>query len=452
MKRISARRMLIAAGLAGALSFAAAGSALARDFFVAPVEPLTGTRLTDEARAVLAGVVKEDEFPTVEAALASGRLRAGDRLIMEPGHHGVLAISGRTPDGGIRIEGAGGLVHAEALNIANMANVTVAGITVFPRNGAVQGALVMITGDIRNLVVEDLDIRSTEDAAGYADWSVADWQRHQVDGVLLRSGTNVTLSRNRITGVYHGINSYALNARIVGNLIRGHSADGMRLLGDNTEASGNIIEDCVVIDGNHPDQIQMWSADDSGKPGFGVLRNLIISGNELYEWRSLKRSRIECASQGIVMFDGRIDGFRVTNNLVAVNAYHGITLAGVTNGVIANNTVVNTQGMRRGHPWIMVGPGKKGEQSADVVIANNLAGRIDGNGVRVVAVRNAAYGGPREFVAVQTQDFRPAGSGITMLADDADRTHAPPVDLRGVPRDGDKGPDIGAFELTPAER
>ena len=182
------------------------------------------------------------------------------------------------------------------------------------------------------------------------------------------------------------------------------------------------------------------------------MKNVVIDANEFYEWRSPKRSGIECVSQGIAIFDGRLDGFQVTNNLVAVSSYHGISLSGATNGIVANNTVVNPGGVRLGYPRIMIDSGKKGEPSQNVVVANNLAGQIILQGAAIKDVGNAIYGGPREFVAVETQDFRPARAGIAMLVDGADPAYAPKTDLRGVSRSADKGPDIGAFELTPAER
>ena len=87
----------------------------------------------------------------------------------------------------------------------------------------------------------------------------------------------------------------------------------------------------------------------------------------------LFRSRPSTALQGITIFDGDWSNVRVTNNIVVVNAWHGITLFGPTSSYVVNNTVI---GDGPNHTWIMVGPQKAnfgGHPPDHVVVANNIA-------------------------------------------------------------------------------
>ena len=82
--------------------------------------------------------------------------------------------------------------------------------------------------------------------------------------------------------------------------------------------------------------------------------------------------------QGITIFDGKWNNVRIANNLVVTNALHGISLYGVDNAIIVNNTVAPTNPARG--TWIMshVGKGEPPGTPHDVVVRNNVfPGRIN---------------------------------------------------------------------------
>lgn len=426
----------------------------ATEFYIEAEEPLDPMTLAPDVQKQLGELASGRTFVSLGAAIESGEPAAGDIITLEPGYHRAITIQDFRPEGDIIIRGIAGYTVADSINITSSTNIVVEHMTVYPRNGAKKptDSVVGIYGASRNIVLRELEIQSRRDASSYTDWSIEDWKRSQVNGIMVRSGSRIEILNNRITGVYHGINTYGEHVLIRSNTIAGHSGDGMRVLGNDTEVRNNTVQDCVIIDGNHPDKIQMWSRGPDGKPGGGILRNIIISGNEFYEWRSPQRSKLPCGTQGVNIFDGRIDGFQITNNVLAVSAYHGISLSGASNGVVANNTVVQPTGQRLNYPWIRMDWGKKGEESHDIVVANNVVGKVVLRGRALTSTKNVEYSGPLDFMSVADQDFRPARRAAHRLADAADPAYAPSVDVRGVPRDGDAGPDIGAFELTGAER
>ena len=75
--------------------------------------------------------------------------------------------------------------------------------------------------------------------------------------------------------------------------------------------------------------------------------------------------------QGISIFDGKWDGLTVTNNLVINNTWHGISLYGVTNALVANNTIIPARADRAS--WLMIHNAKDKTPSLHVVVRNNIA-------------------------------------------------------------------------------
>ena len=128
----------------------------------------------------------------------------------------------------------------------------------------------------------------------------------------------------------------------------------------------------------HADGIQGWTA-----PG-ATNRNVEIDANSIINLNPAQDNYL----QGISIFDGKWDGLRVTNNLVITNAVHGIALFGVTNAVVANNTVIPA------HPgaptWLMIHPAKDDTPSRHVLVRNNIAAQIITQGEILTVDHNIA--------------------------------------------------------------
>jgi parallel beta-helix repeat protein len=143
------------------------------------------------------------------------------------------------------------------------------------------------------------------------------------------------------------------------------------------------------------------------------------------------------------------ENLKITNNIVAANQYHGISVYGARGAMILNNTVVNIRGLVAVTPYIAIRPRKDGTRSTNVIVANNVAMSIQGSASTVDNVKffsNSVIGVPKSaFVNPTNFDYRPlAESGFI---DSGDASNSTAKDVTGKNRPSGKLPDRGAFEL-----
>lgn len=389
-------------------------------------------------------------WPSVGNLLASGQVKGGDRIFLLDGYHGPISIKGYRFSSPVVIAPMSGAVaHADSITVRDSSNIVFQGLKVWATSAnAGTGALIRSYPDTSNLAFVDLDVRAVSDSGNYLQWTQSEWLANQRNGLYI-DGNSMTIARNRVTGIYHGIQSLADNALVEDNIVDGFSGDGMRANGDDTIVRGNRVQNCFQINGNHADGFQSFSVGSNGKPGTGTVRNMTIENNKIIEWVANTSNPLRCKLQGLSMFDGMYDGFTIRNNLIVSRAYHGITMNGALNSVIVNNTVVNINGTSDNWPWIRLSPHKNGTPSQNVMVANNL---VNGNKVSTnaqrgiletnnVIVRNHAS----QFVDFKGLDFRLSSSQAAGV-DAGDPQYAPPRDLTGASRPQGKAPDAGAYE------
>ncbi|MFZ1725427.1 MAG: right-handed parallel beta-helix repeat-containing protein [Albidovulum sp.] len=298
-----------------------------------------------------------------------------------------------------------------------------------------------------DIVFTNLDVRGEATAGNYMSWPLTMWRANKRSGFQV-DGNQISVVGNRLTGVQMGILTLGNNALVEKNIIDGFSGDGMRALGDNSIVRGNKIQNCFKIDANHDDGFQSFSRSAAGKSGQGVVMNLTLEDNKIFEWASSTTNPLRCKLQGIGMFDGMYDGVTIRNNVISVSAYHGISIAGALNTVITNNTVINASGVAANYPWIKINAHKNGTPPKNVLVANNLVSSMkvfnntNNNVVEVsnMVVKNASA----EFTSLATQDFtlKPTAKA----ANSASPNYAPPFDIMGVARPRGSAPDMGAYE------
>ena len=422
-------------------------------------------------------------WPSVAAALASGAVAGGDEIRLAAGDYGPLVISDAIFDSPVIIGPLpGSIVHLTGIKLIHSRNLVIDGFAVWPDAATppdapapdsppdpaaddtvdaqpdaappdptapdllTRGHLVQVDGTSDHVIFRHLDIRGTKDAAGYATWTLADWQAHHRPGVMLRGPDNA-IEDSTLTGISFGIAAIGPRDRIERNLVQGFSGDGMRVLGDDTLVRGNRVQDCVQIDKNHADGLQSWSRGPTGAPGKGVVTGLIFDSNMFLEWASSPVSPLRCSLQGIGLFDGMFQNLIIRNNLVFVSAYHGISVAGALDTQIVNNTVVNNRKPGERSPWIGVGPHKNGTPSERVLIANNIAARLmfrGKPGPTITLTDNLLTTFPAQVLTDPYHgDFHPMPGGAAARSGDA--SVAPATDISGTPRPAGVAPDIGAF-------
>ncbi|MDI3338675.1 choice-of-anchor Q domain-containing protein [Defluviimonas aestuarii] len=367
---------------------------------------------------------------------------------MMSGYHGRLAIVGQKFSAPVVIAPAPGEVaHVNSIMIRDSKNFVIQGLKVWATSAnAGTGAMIRSYSDSSDLAFADLDVRSVSSAGDYLQWSATDWGNNRRNGMLI-AGDRVTIARNRVTGIYHGIDNSATNSLMEQNIVDGFAGDGMRSNGNNSIVRRNKVQNCVQIDGNHSDGFQAFSLGPNG-PGSGTLSDLTIEDNKIFEWVASSTSPIKCTLQGIAMFDGMYDRAIIRNNVIAVSNYHGLTVAGALNTIVANNTVVHPSGVAGKRPWIKISNHKNGTPPQNVTVANNMANNYHVTsdpsrnilGTNNLIVSNAA----NEFVSFAAQNFKLKS---TSQGVDAGNSHyAPSDDIVGTSRPLGKAPDAGAYE------
>lgn len=414
--------------LAGIMS---ASVVWARDFYIAP-EGYPAAAKADGSR--------DAPFPNAWIAFTKGNIKPGDRVLLMDGEYGNLKLLRADFDAAVTVMPENpGRAHLDSLSIDQSRNLHVVGLSVWPRQAQPKiRNLVTVGNKTRDIKLQDFDIRSREDAPDtYMNWTADDWKSEWRVGGVLMHGTNNALLNSKITATGFAITAMGDRAEVRGNHVMGFSGDAMRGLGDGGVFAENRIENCARVDGNHMDAFQSWSSrKEKGRP----LRDLVLDANTIIEWTGPTDRPVGCRLQGLALFDGPFENVTITNNLIAITAYHGIALFGADNSVVLNNTVVQPGGKPGGLPWIMI-TGRK-NQKTNVVVANNIANAYKSvpNPLRL----NATVRFPGQFfMAPDKNDFRPKPGGP--LIGRSDPRFTPEHDIAGNRRPAGTG-DLGAYQ------
>ncbi len=431
-RHLAARNFLISLA---ALAFSAfAAPAIGAEYHVAPGGSAQATGSA------------QDPFASAGEALASGKLRGGDRLIFHGGEYGAMRIRGARFSKPVILAAAPGeKAHFEMIEVGDSSNLVLEGFQVWPggQGGKRPPFVVRVLANAPDITLRRLDVRSNPDATSYRNWPKARWLALRLDGIFAEGPRNI-IEDSTVIGAYRGLIISGEGSKLLRNRVYGFAGDAMRALGDNSLVSGNQVRDCVKVDNNHDDGFQTFSRGAGGKANTGTVRHLTIENNMIREWVG-PRTALSCKMQGIFM-GGFLEDLTVRNNVIMVSSYNGITGFGITRGRIVNNTVINSLGPSREQPWISVrGHRKRG--STQVIVANNAAPRFNGtmpSDLRAFGNLLIPYPA-QQLRAPYAGDFRPRpGSALI----DAGRPEfAPRTDIEGTPRPLGRAPDTGAYEV-----
>ena len=446
-----------------AVALFASGSPAAAAAF--HVDPENGSPEGDGSRAApwatLQGVIERDLIATrvvadppfqQGAALKAKNPQApvgpGDTIYLYSGDHGRLILDGAhntkaitiraAPDATprlsrIRLHGASrwvlrGLHVSPSAKHANNNHTPLVALNSHPRHGPTH-----------HVTVQNCTVYSIQNAA---DWGPDQWNAMARDGIRV-TGDHVTLRGNVVSNIDSGISVSGSHAHVIDNVVAGFIGDGMRGNGDHGVFEYNTIKNAYDVNDNHDDGFQSWSMGPQG-PGSGTVKDVVLRGNLIINHEDPNhplRSRL----QGIGCFDGTYIGWVIENNVVITDHPHGITLLGLRDCRIVNNTVADLAPGRR-EPWIMVGAHKNGTPPRDVLVRNNLARayRIaDGRDITAdhnmtVEDRDRFYVAPAEF----DMHLKPDAPAIDAGAPDM----APRIDRDGKRRPQGHAVDLGAYE------
>ncbi len=422
--------------LAACLLFGLVGPAAAQTFYIAP--PGASAVATPDGSLA-------KPFPSLSAAFKSGKVDGGETLLLMDGKYGSVKLYNIAMASPVIIRSQNGKkAHMDSVVMTGTTkNLILQNLSVWPSSPDLIVRELVVTAATTSLItIEGLLMYSHPDAPNYLKWSETDWNGRKVNGIRL-NGSNSTARGNTLVATYSGLTSTGANNRFEKNTVDGFNGDGMRGLGPNNVFLRNLVKKCVATDENHDDGFQAWVNSTSNPTG------LVLDGNIILEWAATPTNHpLRCRLQGIGLFDGIYRNLTIINNVVSATQYHGISVYGADNAIIANNTVVHSTGNPTTSPYIMVVATKRGIEPTNVLIANNVAMSIRGTPSverNVVFKNNSVLTYPAKMLMdVLTFDYRPkADSG---LIDTGELGSAPKVDIVGVARPQGAGADRGAYE------
>jgi len=405
-------------------------------------DPVNGSTSGDGSSARPWRTIQE----VVSAGHLGTRVRAGDRILLRTGYHGELTITGGSYGVPITIAAdSGHTPRLRRVQIGGANGFLIRGLSISPAHAPTYAktTLVNVQASSSNVTIENCQLFSVANAS---TWTADDWINLASSGAQV-SGTRVTLRGNTVRNVRFGISVDGDNALIDKNTVDGFSADGLRGLGDFGTFQYNTVKNCYVdgdLDSNHDDGFQSWSVGASGV-GTGEVRGVVLRGNTFINTENPSQP-LRASMQAIGCFDGFFVDWVVENNVVVTNHWHGISLYGVRNSRIVNNTVIDNDSTSPGPPWIMVNAHKDGTASSNVVVRNNLATDYSIAGTNITQDHNVELTTLTSyFVNPATFDLHLRSGSPAINAGSAEL--APGTDRDGVARPQGGAFDLGAYEF-----
>ncbi|MBN2582261.1 MAG: hypothetical protein JXL80_04275 [Planctomycetes bacterium] len=312
------------------------------------VDPATGKADGDGSR--------EKPWRTLSEAVNRGALRKvepGDTVLLRTGYHGHVTLSGNNKEFITIAAEKDQKPTLGRLEIAAGSKWRIRGLTISPSCGdkPYKGDIVTIAegGPSSELIIEDCFIHTAPDSS---DWNAAKWMAANNGIFMGRYGKNLTLRNNYILNTRFAVALCAEDSLCEGNVITNFSADAIRVTRDGLTVQYNVIKNIYVNaadgDDNHDDGIQCFLFN----KGTGTVRRATIRGNIIIN-REDDNQKLTNHLQAIGFFDGPLIDFTVTDNVVLVEMWHGVTLCDAENARIERN-VAWSKWRSRLRPWIEV--------------------------------------------------------------------------------------------------
>lgn len=365
----------------------------------------------------------------------SGQIHGGDVVELMDGEYGDVSIVGFYNAQFVTIRAAAGQHPVlDSLKINAASKWIVQGLK-FRASSQPQGpkraALIDIgrgasAAAVENVFFIDNDVATVDDTS---KWSLEDWVEKPTTTYGLMSGARcATISGNHFHNLRNALSVSGPNSIVSNNLFDNVGNDAIDFSSSHIVIQCNLVRDGrhSPAEPNHPDGIQGWTVNGA------INRDVLIDSNTLIHIGH----ETGYDMQGISLFDGEWDGLTVTNNVVVTNHWHGISLFGVSNSIVANNTIVPVLPNQR-PIWIQIGPSKNKRPAANVIVRNNVSTQILVDAVNASVSHNIVS---RTVSVKHTGDPDAVGTTNTNVVD-------PLVYLEFMRIDIDKQ----AFDLRPRE-
>ena len=325
----------------------------------------------------------------------SGPIKEGDTIVLMSGDHGDVSLDQYVNNGFISIvAGKDQTPVVRSMFMRASSHWLIRGVKFQGfRTDRTQKARALAgvvnhqwLGPSDNIVFFDNSF-STEDET--EAWSPEDWVQKPYEPGLFSAARCTTVSDNHFFNLRDAVQVFADHSLIQGNLIEEIGNDGIDIVGSDLVVRGNRIRNSrhTPVEPLHADGIQGWTLNGA------TNRNVVIEANRIINLNPTLDNYL----QGISIFDGKWDGLTVLNNVVINNAYHAISLWGVTNAIVENNTIVQSRADR--NSWLMIHNAKDKTPSEHVVVRNNIAPEYHVQGADIQFDHNLS----ERLVELQTQ-------------------------------------------------
>lgn len=374
-------------------------------------------------------------------------IKAGDTILLRSGYHGSVWYRGAYNNDYITIAAEPGHTPIlKSIMLSATKKWILRGLTVSPEHAPDYSKSTLIHieshgwhGPSDDVIIENCQLYSVRNTSL---WTADDWNNLACSGIQA-SATNMIVRDNTLTNVNFGIVLSKDNSIAERNKIVNIAGDGIVGGADNLTIQYNIIKNFYKVNENHDDGIQFHRGTN---PNRVPMRNAVIRGNLIVSHDPDETNPLLGSPQGIGCFDqGMYIGWRVENNVVLVQHWHGISVYGGEDSVIINNLAIDPTG--KFPTWISLGNGGR-----NTVIRNNISSIINGGGEQItvdhnILLRNMPLDG--HFKDFKSHDFRLSDNSPAIDAGSPE--FAPAVDIAGTPRPRGYGIDIGPYELGAAD-
>ncbi len=388
---------------------------------------------------------------------------AGDTLFLLSGNHGNVNINGVVPGNVTILSYPNHNPVCQSIAFGNSSATAfwiIKGITVQSENTQTYpGWLIDLSSSTSNITIENCIIQSSGNTSS---WWRSDWRNRCKNGISVKGNTH-SIKNNTITNIAIGILYEGNYCSIENNEISNFTIDAVRITQSNLNFIHNYIHDNITVftyTENHYDGIQFYTCCPVGQD---TIKNVKIARNTIINTTDTTR-KYNGLMQGIGGFDGWFSYISITNNVIIIDNWHGITLAGADNCFIVNNTLIDPyvqtqydsletqQSGNVGPCWIRITQHKNGTPSFnDNLVRNNLVpvlandnniGTVDYN-ILLSSINDY----PNYFVNYYAYDLHliPGAAAI----DSGYYAFAPTIDLDSVSRPQGNSVDIGAYEYFP---
>lgn len=454
---------------AAATAFLLPMGAEAADFWIDPAASVAapdgspGAPWPSLQHVIEAGLIQSRapaSFPYVTggalvAKNAGAPVQPGDTLWLKSGFHGRIFIQSYHNAAPIQIRAAPGEVpRVSQLVLQASSQWHVSGLSISPFHapaGATPGrnqAMVFVQshdwqGPAHDITIEGCEVFTSHNTS---TWDAPTWVRSAYDAVITQ-GQHVTIEGMHLHDIRFGVQVHGEHSIVRNNRIERFTGDGMRAIADDGLYEGNYVRHALAVDDNHDDGFQAWSLGPNNVPGNGVIRRVTVRNNR-FEHFEPSDTRFRDNFQGIGCFDGFFDEFVIENNVVIVDSWHGITLAGTRDSRIINNTIIKADPAGQRTPAVWVRDHKDGRPSARVLLRNNLS-TLFNYGTGTMQDHNLQYTNPGiHFVDPTAGDYHLLATSPAI--DVGSAVGAPLIDIEGTVRPQGSGVDLGAYEYATA--